>query len=133
MLLRRALIAGLCLAVLWLCLNMPTVSDTVVVDADSPAAPTDRESCLAAEGVWEASVIGGGYSCNMRTGDGGKPCFDSSECESLCIADLSEVDLGAARAGREIIANGTCSSWRINLDCNAVVSFGRVKGIICSD
>lgn len=46
-----------------------------------------RTECEAAGGVWGGCVQGRGRipGCNQVTGDGGKACTDSAQCEGLCI------------------------------------------------
>ncbi|RMD67421.1 hypothetical protein D6817_01695 [Candidatus Pacearchaeota archaeon] len=53
-------------------------------------------------GIWQGESENDGrakYSCNLPTTDGGKPCTDSSECESFCSAGV-DAELGARTAGK---------------------------------
>jgi len=124
--------------------------ETVPVETDSPLsplyptpAPEKLETCLEKGGVWDVKgKIGAG--CNLPTGDGGKVCQESDECESLCLADTEEVmkeEAGVLVPDSERIdqlnaqedqIHGACSSWQRNFGCSVVVEDGMYQEI-CID
>ncbi len=98
--------------------------------------PKDQSSCEAQGGKWGRIGPSPVESCNLRTSDGGQVCSDSSECEGLCIAELSPQDYERVRmsGGKVVIeTKGKCAPWRITVGCNPVVTSGKVKGIMCID
>ena len=66
---------------------------------------TNQVDCEAANGVWGSHGIPDA-SCNIRAGDTGKECCDSSQCEGSCI-----------ECADAMCTVGTCSDFRIVLDC----------------
>jgi len=90
----------------------------------------DKESCEAAGGKWEINDIA---VCNLPTSDSGKECADSSQCEGLCIAELSEEEYNEATQGTIIYTKGKCSGETNVLGCTPIVNDGKVFGILCMD
>lgn len=96
--------------------------------------PKDQPACLAAGGKWGRIGLGPRAECNLPTSDAGAICSDSSECESLCIAELSKADQERVTREKAIIqTKGKCAAWRIVVGCIARVENGQVKGILCID
>lgn len=96
--------------------------------------PKDQPSCLAAGGKWGRIGLGPREECNLPTSDAGTACSDSSECESLCLAELSKADQERITRDKAIIqTKGKCAAWRIVVGCIARVENGQVKGILCID
>jgi len=90
----------------------------------------DKESCIKLGGKWE----GGIEECNMPTNDSGKVCFDSSECEGVCIAQLSQEEENKVVNKKEIINKaGKCSAYKDNYGCFPLVENGKVDKITCFD
>ena len=130
--------------------NSGSVPETIPVETDSPLAPLyptpapeELEACLEKGGKWD--VLGKiGPGCNLPTGDGGKVCQDSDECESLCLADTEEVTKEEAGVlvpdqdridqlnSQEDRISGACSSWQRNFGCSVVVEDGTYQEI-CID
>ena len=124
--------------------------DTTPVETGSPLPPfyptpepEELEACLEKGGEWDfLGKVGPG--CNLPTGDGGKVCQDSEECESLCLAAREEVmkeDAGVLVPDPERIEqlnsqedhiSGACSSWQRNFGCRVVVKEGKYLEI-CID
>lgn len=42
--------------------------------------------CVASGGTWGQGARPGAFTCFQRTGDGGRACAASTECEGLCLA-----------------------------------------------
>jgi hypothetical protein len=121
----------------------PMETDSSVPPYDPTPEPDELEACLEKGGQWD--VLGkSGPGCNLPTGDGGKACQDSEECESLCLADTEEVmkeEAGVLVPDPERIEqlnaqedqlSGTCSSWQYNFGCSVVVEDGTYQEI-CID
>ncbi|MFA6355314.1 MAG: hypothetical protein WCW65_02725 [Candidatus Paceibacterota bacterium] len=100
--------------------------------------PTDEESCKKIGGRW-LSVdprFDSSKFCEMPTSDGGKVCSDQNECEGSCLANLSNEDrlnLEKTDGPDFIYKNGQCTSWKMNIGCNAFVYEGKVSSILCVD
>ena len=123
---------GICFASV--CLAAP--ADNAKEKAN-PKALLTQEACEAAGGEWGTFGLVPKERCNRHTSDAGKVCNDSSECESECIAQLSEnekreVNEKAAK-GQAIAKQGKCSKLGINVGCHAFVHKGQVPGIVCVD
>lgn len=96
--------------------------------------PKDKATCEAQGGRWGRIGLSPVESCNLPTSDAGTVCSDSSECESLCIADLSQADRDRLMRNRVTIeTNGKCAPWRITVGCIPRVTEGQVTGLLCID
>lgn len=76
-------------------------------------------SCKAKGGQHIGCETKTGDACSMPTKDGGKPCFDSSECEQECVAPPN------CKNG-ETDVQGTCAE-RTHLTCGGVRSVKNSK------
>lgn len=70
--------------------------------------------------------------CNMLADDAGVECTDSSECEGLCLATLTEKEQEQV-LDEEIKRNGKCSKYKTVTGCTYPVNNGKVSGLVCSD
>ncbi|MDE3090102.1 MAG: hypothetical protein KGJ80_12035 [Chloroflexota bacterium] len=96
--------------------------------------PKDKATCEAQGGKWGRIGLAPTESCNLPTSDGGQVCSDSSECEGLCIADLSPADRDRLIRNKVTIeTKGRCARWRITVGCIPLVAEGKVKAILCLD
>lgn len=43
-------------------------------------------ACERRKGIWEKAASGAAFFCQMPTGDGGKQCRKSTDCEGYCLA-----------------------------------------------
>jgi len=97
--------------------------------ASADDVPTDRAGCEARGGRWGPAGLLPAPVCNLPTKDGGKPCRDRADCESDCIAELTE----AEKKALPVETTGKCAAWRRNPGCRAHVHDGRVESILCVD
>ena len=97
----------------------------------TPEFPQGQASCEAQGGRWGRIGLSPREECNLPTSDAGKECLFSSECEGLCVAELSREELAAA-AHKAIATTGKCSAWRIVVGCMGVVEAGLVRPV-CID
>ena len=97
------------------------------------AMPDTRPACEAAGGEWGPAGIFPTPICRMPTHDGGVACADSGECEGLCLAAPTALQLAALRERKTLKLMGTCSSKIPVFGCMAEVKKGYVKGLICRD
>jgi hypothetical protein len=95
--------------------------------------PKDKESCEAANGVWGPIGLAPYDVCNIPTSDGGKLCYDSSECDGYCLADLTPEMEEQLAQGTSVVTPGECSDWTQQIGCIAFVESGRVDQILCID
>ena len=70
------------------CLLVQVVVSTAAdnTPAKSPE-PSAEQECLSKGGRWEGTIqeLGRLTGCSLPTSDGGKPCNDSKQCESVCV------------------------------------------------
>ncbi len=118
----------------------PTALQTAVMTSTARATksvvaiPKDKATCEAQGGRWGRIGLSPVESCNLPTSDAGTVCSDSSECESLCIADLSQADRDRLMRGKVTIeTTGKCAPWRIVVGCIPRVEEGKVTGLLCID
>lgn len=109
--------AIVCVAAVAGCRHLPS-------DESSPTDVVERSLCWLGGGRWE--VLGfSGIGCNWPTSDAGKPCTDSSQCESWCFARR----LGGFEnpTGEFFPAEpwGSCSPWKANVGCHVAVEQGQ--------
>jgi hypothetical protein len=99
----------------------------------TPTSPQDRESCEALGGRWGQIGLNPRDQCNIPAADAGAECLSSSECEGLCLAELSPDELDAAMRGDKIVHTaGVCSAWRVVVGCVPMVEDGLLRPI-CID
>ncbi len=99
---------------------------TTVVEssASDPSETEARAGCLRRGGLWMNDHPAGFLKrsgCNEPTTDGGKPCADSSECESACVGD------------ERIPSGGKCHGYRSFFGCGKRVKRGDSVAILCID
>jgi hypothetical protein len=99
----------------------------------TPVPPPDQASCETLGGRWGRIGLNPREQCNLPAADAGAECLSSSECEGLCLAELSPDELDAAmRADKIVQAAGVCSAWRIVVGCVPMVEDGVLRPI-CID
>jgi len=77
-----------------------------------------KASCEAKGGSWQQRFIG--WFCNYPTGDVGKPCTDTKDCEGMCVAEDPNQD------------KGTCSQYQAVYGCVNLLSGGKMS-VLCID
>ncbi len=96
--------------------------------------PGDKAACESVGGKWGRIGIALQDGCNLPTSDAGRVCANSTECQGLCIADLSQNDYDRVRYNRVAIpTQGQCAPWRITVGCVPLVRQGLVTQILCLD
>jgi hypothetical protein len=99
----------------------------------TPATLQDQASCEAQGGRWGRIGLSPREECNLPTADAGRECLSSSDCEGLCLAELSQDELSAAIREHKVIETaGKCSAWRIVVGCVPMVEDGLLRPI-CID
>lgn len=112
----------------------PTATPTARPTKSMIDIPKDKAACEAQGGKWGRIGLAPRDACNLPTSDAGQICSDSSECEGACVADLSRADYDRVTKNKVIIDSaGKCTPWRIVVGCLAVVTDGKVNGIMCID
>jgi hypothetical protein len=78
-----------------------------LLEADCAWEGQTRGTCEASGGRWGGCTEGRGRlpGCNPKTGDGGKACTDSAQCEGVCVHGLCSAFLrfkgcGVQRGGQ---------------------------------
>ena len=101
--------------------------------AATPATPQDQASCEALGGKWGRIGLGPREECNLPASDAGKECLSSSDCEGLCLAEMTRDELASITRDKKVVrATGKCSAWRIVVGCVPEVVDGLVR-VICID
>lgn len=111
-------------------------------------AATDYEACLQSSPVYKeykewCESRGGSFGyiglfpaaqCNLPTSDGGEECDDGSDCESMCLVELTD-EQRAEYDENGIITGikGTCSEYKTVVGCWPVIEEGTVEMEICID
>lgn len=87
-------------------------------------APVSRKECESMGGSWsqfEKIII-----CDLPTRDSGKPCSDSRDCQSACVA--------SGEVPAESKVQGQCFSRSSTLGtCLNLVVGGVAQGVVCED
>lgn len=58
----------------------------VLVSSEKGIRPQENQSCIASGGFWLRLSNPGPFRCYFKTGDSGKNCTDSSQCEGRCFS-----------------------------------------------
>jgi hypothetical protein len=113
----------------------PTVGNLVPTPTKvAVEIPKDKETCLAMGGRWGRIGLAPREECNLPTGDGGKVCTDTHECEGMCLAELSPAERDQIVKNKVPLATqGKCTSWKIVVGCIARIENGKVGTILCID
>jgi hypothetical protein len=100
----------------------------------TPDRLQDQASCEALGGRWGQIGLAPREACNLPTTDAGETCSDSDECESLCLADLTEEQKSQVNRGDLWLrTTGQCAAWQSLAGCLAPVENGVVSSILCID
>lgn len=91
-----------------------------------------REGCEKLNGKWGTIGLGVDEECNLRTSDFGDICYDRSDCQGECIAELN-LEEAKSVIEEPLTKNGKCSEYRIVAGCQYFVNNGKVNGLICVD
>lgn len=93
------------------------------VDAAAGEPDAEQARCEKAGGRWGGAERGRGRvpGCHEKTGDGGRECADSSQCQSACLEDDS-----SRRGGR-------CFGWTHYRGCGILVVKNGEKRVMCVD
>jgi hypothetical protein len=94
--------------------------------------PKTEEECLSKGGKWGRIGLGPKDECNLPTTDANRECNDSSECEGVCLAEISAEERQEAMQGKVFNRKGKCTSWMIVVGCQARVNNGQAS-LICID
>ena len=93
---------------------------------------TTKEGCEKSGGKWETIGLDLDEECNLKTSDFGNVCYDRSDCEGECIAELNNEEIKTI-IEHSISKNGKCSEYRIVVGCRYFVNSGKVDGLVCVD
>ena len=94
--------------------------------------PKDREGCEKMGGIWKKMGPRPFEECNLKTTDTGKICDRSSQCEGVCLADLTRDQLREGMKGKMFKTDGKCSEVIKVMGCRGYVYRGWAQ-IVCAD
>ena len=85
----------------------------------------DEASCLETGGRWAGDEMGRGriVGCVLQTGDAGKSCDDSTQCEGPCLAI----------SNKNGVWTGECHDENQYRGCNVLATFHGDQGNYCTD
>lgn len=113
---------------------LPNLKDEIFSDINTFkfTIPKDKQSCEEKKGIWKKIGLGPVEECNLPTEDSGKICSDSTQCEGVCLAEISSEDLRKGMRGKLLKTNGQCSAWIKVVGCRAYVHHGW-GSVVCVD
>ncbi|MEO7221307.1 MAG: hypothetical protein ABIY37_02455, partial [Devosia sp.] len=96
-------------------------------------AAVTPELCEKAGGIWGPIGLFPEPVCTQRTIDAGRYCADMGECAASCDAQLSAEEYQQMLDGELVLTGGICSGATPLIGCHAMVSAGKVDGMLCID
>ena len=117
--------AGLLIAA---CATEVPVAERPQVEATEAYVAANAAICRDAGGDYIRDGMRGWYQCVYPYPDAGEPCFDSSECEGQCRADVA-----GSHMLPEGSMTGTCQMTTSPFGCYATVENGQVGATLCVD
>ena len=100
---------------------------------NKPLIPKDEKTCLENNGIWKRVAINPRETCNLKTKDYKQDCTDHTQCEGMCLADLTKEEMNKGMNGKlNIRRHGQCSEWVTVYGCRGYVTKGQVK-FMCLD
>lgn len=116
----------------WIEHGKPSYPKPIVSCAGKRSLPRTKNECLQQGGSWKKLGPDPFETCNFKAMDRGNICYDSSECEGSCQADLSKEELQEGMRGKSWTRHGQCSVWVVELGCRGIVRDGKAS-VICMD
>jgi len=116
----------------WVKHGKPSYPQPIVSCAGKAKLPRTKDECLKQGGVWKKLGPDPFETCNFKAKDRGNICYDSSECEGSCQANLTREELREGMKGRSWTRNGQCSVWIVELGCQGIVREGKAS-VMCID
>jgi len=116
----------------WFAHGKPSYPKPIVSCAGKIKLPRNKDDCLKKGGVWKKLGPDPFETCNFKAKDRGNICYDSSECEGSCQANLTREELSEGMRGKSWIRYGQCSVWVVELGCQGIVRDGKAS-VICID
>lgn len=117
----------------WAAVGHPSYDPPLRVCGDKPGLPDDIFECRRAGGIWGPIGLFPSPVCRMPANDADRVCGDADECESTCLATLSEDERDHLMKGGSVHTLGTCAPVYPIVGCLAVVRHGAVDGLLCLD
>jgi len=122
----------ICRQGVWVKHGHPNFDKPITSCSGKSSLPKNQEDCLKIGGLWSKLGPDPIETCNVKALDRGNLCTDSSQCEGLCLAELSAEEMKQGMSGKQFKKTGNCSVWRVTLGCRGIVTQG-VVSILCID
>jgi len=116
----------------WIKHGHPNYPQPAVQCGKKTILPKNKIDCEKVGGVWKKLGPDPFETCNIKAKDRGNICYDSSECEGSCQAELTREELTAGMRGKSWKRYGVCSVWLVELGCRGIVRNG-IASVICMD
>lgn len=123
----------LCESGAWRAIGEPGYESPTRICGEKPVPPTNEAQCLERGGSWKPAGIFPAPICRMPTADAGHVCGDDNECESFCLADLTDKQRDLIRQGNRLRTLGRCAPVSPVFGCLAIVRQAEVRGLLCLD
>lgn len=100
--------------------------------ADRPAEEYSKLGCEKLGGTWGRFGKWATERCDLPTKDMGKECVDQKDCQSDCLAEITEEQKQFLTNGGALEMHGKCSARTMNFGCYPSVRNGKAQ-ILCID
>jgi hypothetical protein len=116
----------------WIKHGNPATQKPMVTCPKKITLPKTKDECINSGFIWKKLGPDPFETCNRKAIDRGNICYDNSECEGQCQANLTKDELSQGMRGKTFQKTGQCSVYVVELGCRGIVKNG-IAGVICMD
>jgi hypothetical protein len=118
----------------WVPVGEPSYNRPLRDCMEKPPLPQSQQRCDALGGTWGPAGLFPKPICRMPARDAARICGDADECDSTCLARLSQAQIDRLRqTGATLTTLGRCATVYPVFGCLAIVEKGQVHGLLCLD
>jgi hypothetical protein len=116
----------------WITHGKPSYPKPISSCGQQTTLPKTKDDCLKVDGLWKKLGPDPFESCNLKAKDSGNVCRDDSECEGMCLVELTKEELSKGMRGITPTDKkyGKCSEWVVVLGCRGIMKNGKAL-VIC--